>query len=209
MAYQAAKSGLVWLTHHAASLVGRQAVRCNLLSPGVTLTASALATTTEKRRHEALASVRSPRLGKSEGMAAMVAFLFSDDDAFINGRSFLVDGGASPLLTNIALPALDEPFSVPPATASAVTHSRTLATAWRPKVWAGVSSRSRPGPVRNTSLGSHRRCEAALCDGSFVSARADRPLGEPAIPETHTWQPAASPTPASTHCSHPKGRSSC
>lgn len=94
VAHQAAKSGLVWLTRHAASLAGRQGAHCNLLSPGVTLTASALATTTEERRYEALASIRSPRLGKSEDMAAMVAFLFSDDDAFINCRSFLVDGGA-------------------------------------------------------------------------------------------------------------------
>ncbi|MGW1092419.1 SDR family oxidoreductase [Streptomyces sp. NPDC002596] len=45
-------------------------------------------------RGEALASVRSPRLGKPEDMVAMVAFLFSDDAAFINGQSFLVDGGA-------------------------------------------------------------------------------------------------------------------
>lgn len=82
------------LTRHTASLGGKQGVRCNLLSPGVTLTASALATTTEEWRGEALASVRSPRLGKPEDMAAMVAFLFSDDAAFVNGQSFLVDGGA-------------------------------------------------------------------------------------------------------------------
>ncbi|MGW1092420.1 SDR family oxidoreductase [Streptomyces sp. NPDC002596] len=47
VAYQAAKSGLVGLTRHTASLAGKQGVRCNLLSPGVTLTASSLATTTE------------------------------------------------------------------------------------------------------------------------------------------------------------------
>ncbi|MFF3787924.1 SDR family oxidoreductase [Streptomyces sp. NPDC001933] len=94
VAHQAAKSGLVWLTHHAASLTGRQGARCSLLSPGVTITASALATTTEKWRYEALASIRSPHLGWSEDMASMVALLFSNDDAFINVQSFLVDGGA-------------------------------------------------------------------------------------------------------------------
>ncbi|MFB6782603.1 SDR family oxidoreductase [Streptomyces sp. NPDC056352] len=41
-----------------------------------------------------MASVRSPHLGKPEDMAAIVAFPFSDDAAFINGQSFLVDGGA-------------------------------------------------------------------------------------------------------------------
>ncbi|MGW4796776.1 SDR family NAD(P)-dependent oxidoreductase [Nonomuraea sp. NPDC004297] len=94
VAYQASKSGLVGLTRHTASLGGRQGVRCNLVSPGVTLTASALATTTEEWRENALASVRSTRLGKPEDIAAMVAFLFSDDAVFVNGQSFLVDGGA-------------------------------------------------------------------------------------------------------------------
>ncbi|MFI6060098.1 SDR family NAD(P)-dependent oxidoreductase [Streptomyces sp. NPDC051286] len=94
VAYQASKSGLLGLTRHTASLGGKQGVRCNLLSPGVTLTTAALASTTEEWRDQVLASVRSPRLGKPEDMAAMVAFLFSDDAAFINGQSFLVDGGA-------------------------------------------------------------------------------------------------------------------
>ncbi|MEW2491263.1 SDR family oxidoreductase [Streptomyces sp. NPDC048411] len=94
VAYQASKSGLLGLTRHTASLGGKHGVRCNLLSPGVTLTAAALASTTEEWRDQVLASVRSPRLGKPEDMAAMVAFLFSDDAAFINGQSFLVDGGA-------------------------------------------------------------------------------------------------------------------
>jgi NAD(P)-dependent dehydrogenase (short-subunit alcohol dehydrogenase family) len=46
-------------------------------------------------RDQILATVRSPRLGKPEDLAAMVAFLFSDDGAYINGQSLLVDGGAN------------------------------------------------------------------------------------------------------------------
>jgi NAD(P)-dependent dehydrogenase (short-subunit alcohol dehydrogenase family) len=36
----------------------------------------------------------SPRLGDPEDIAAMVAFLFSDDGAYVNGQTILVDGGA-------------------------------------------------------------------------------------------------------------------
>jgi NAD(P)-dependent dehydrogenase (short-subunit alcohol dehydrogenase family) len=95
VAYQAAKSGLVGLTRHTATVGGKSGVRTNLLSPGVTLTKAALATTTEEWRQEALASVRSPRLGRPEDIAPTVAFLFSDDATYINGQSILVDGGAS------------------------------------------------------------------------------------------------------------------
>jgi len=70
-------------------------VRCNLVAPGVVLTTAALKATTEEFRKEALASVRSPRLGAPEDIAAMVAFLFSDDGAYINGQTILVDGGAN------------------------------------------------------------------------------------------------------------------
>ncbi|MGK5740037.1 SDR family NAD(P)-dependent oxidoreductase [Micromonospora sp. URMC 103] len=95
VAYQAAKSGLIGLTRHTASLGGRHGVRANLVSPGVILTGAALSTTTAQWRDEMLATVRSPRLGRPDDLAAMVAFLFSDDGAYVNGQSLLVDGGAS------------------------------------------------------------------------------------------------------------------
>ena len=43
----------------------------------------------------ALASVPSPRLGEPEDIAAAVAFLMSDDAAWINGQVLSVDGGAT------------------------------------------------------------------------------------------------------------------
>ncbi|MEU4716865.1 SDR family NAD(P)-dependent oxidoreductase [Micromonospora purpureochromogenes] len=95
VAYQAAKSGLIGLTRHTATVGGKHGVRTNLVSPGVILTGAALKTTTAEFREQILASVRSPRLGRPEDLAAMVAFLFSDDAAYINGQSLLVDGGAN------------------------------------------------------------------------------------------------------------------
>ncbi|NYF58039.1 SDR family NAD(P)-dependent oxidoreductase [Micromonospora purpureochromogenes] len=95
VAYQAAKSGLIGLTRHTATVGGKHGVRTNLLSPGVILTGAALKTTTAEFREQILASVRSPRLGRPEDPAAMAAFLFSDDAAYVNGQSLLVDGGAN------------------------------------------------------------------------------------------------------------------
>jgi NAD(P)-dependent dehydrogenase (short-subunit alcohol dehydrogenase family) len=95
VAYQTAKSGLVGLTRHTATLGGKHGVRCNLVAPGFTLTEAAFKNTNDEYRKQMLASVRSPRLGAPEDIAAMVAFLFSDDAAYINGQAILVDGGAN------------------------------------------------------------------------------------------------------------------
>jgi NAD(P)-dependent dehydrogenase (short-subunit alcohol dehydrogenase family) len=95
VSYQAAKSGLLGLTRHTASLGGKHGVRTNLVSPGVILTEAALAATSEEFRAEILSTVRSPRLGNPADLAAMVAFLLSDDGAYVNGQSILVDGGAN------------------------------------------------------------------------------------------------------------------
>ncbi|WP_406387423.1 SDR family NAD(P)-dependent oxidoreductase [Streptomyces sp. NBC_00887] len=95
VSYQTAKSGLVGLTRHTATVGGKHGVRCNLISPGVILSKASLAATTEQFREETLASVRSTRLGVPDDLAGPVAFLFSDDSFYINGQSFLVDGGAN------------------------------------------------------------------------------------------------------------------
>jgi NAD(P)-dependent dehydrogenase (short-subunit alcohol dehydrogenase family) len=93
--YQAANAGLYGLTRHTAALGGKHGVRCNSVVAGVILTSAALANTTEEWRTEILASVQSPRLGIPEDLAAMVAFLFSDDAAFLNGQTIHVNGGAT------------------------------------------------------------------------------------------------------------------
>src|SRR3989442_1967386 len=52
-----------------------------------TLTKAAYDNTTEEYRKQMLASVRSPRLGAPEDIAAMVAFLFSDVGAYKQNRA--------------------------------------------------------------------------------------------------------------------------
>ena len=95
VAYQTAKSGLIGLNRHTATLGGKHGVRSNIVAPGVTLTGAALKILTEEYRNQILGSVRSPRLGLPEDIAGMVAFLFSDDGAYVNGQTILVDGGAN------------------------------------------------------------------------------------------------------------------
>ena len=88
-----AKAGLYGLTRHTATLGGKRGVRCNSVAPGVTLTRAAYENLSEEYRAEVLDSVQSPRLGAPEDIAAMVAFLLSDDGAYVNGQTILVDGG--------------------------------------------------------------------------------------------------------------------
>ncbi len=95
VAYQTAKSGCRYYAGTPATLGGKHAVRCNLVAPGFTLTEAAFRNTNEEYRNRMLASVRSPRIGAPEDIAAMVAFLFSDDAACIDGQTILVDGGAN------------------------------------------------------------------------------------------------------------------
>jgi len=95
VSYQSAKNGLVGLTRHTAALGGKRGVRCNLVAPGVTLTEAVLRNLSEEYLKKILDTVRSPRLGTPEDTAAMVAFLFSDDSAYVNGQTILVDGGAN------------------------------------------------------------------------------------------------------------------
>ena len=95
VAFQVANAGLYGLTRHTATLGGKHGVRCNSVAAGVILTRAALANTTEEWRTEILASVPSPRLGIPEDLAATVAFLLSDDAAYVNGQIIHVDGGAN------------------------------------------------------------------------------------------------------------------
>jgi NAD(P)-dependent dehydrogenase (short-subunit alcohol dehydrogenase family) len=95
VAYQSAKAGLYGLTRHTATLGGKHGVRCNSVAPGVILTGAAMENTTEEFRKDVLAAVRLARLGVPEDLAAMIAFLFSDDGAYVTGQTILVDGGAN------------------------------------------------------------------------------------------------------------------
>lgn len=94
LAYAVSKSGLQALMRHVASRWGKEGIRANAIAPGLVITEQLRAHFPESARQATLAITRSPRLGESEDIAAMVAMLMSDDGAWINGQTLAVDGGA-------------------------------------------------------------------------------------------------------------------
>jgi len=93
-AYAMTKSANHALVRHIASRWGKDGIRANAVAPGLVVTASVRDSLNAGFRERVLRSSRSPRFGTPEDIAAMVAFLASDDGEWINGQVFNVDGGA-------------------------------------------------------------------------------------------------------------------
>lgn len=89
-AYGAAKGGVIALSRHIARRWGKEGVRSNAIDPGVTLTDNQLEMVSDEDRARMLPAVRSPRFGEPHEIAAMVAFLLSDEAPWINGQTYPV-----------------------------------------------------------------------------------------------------------------------
>jgi NAD(P)-dependent dehydrogenase (short-subunit alcohol dehydrogenase family) len=94
-AYAVAKSGINAMVRHVASKWGKQGVRANAVAPGLVLTDTVQEGIDESFRAAVLKGQRSTRLGRPDDIAAMVAYLMSDDGEWINGQVISVDGGAT------------------------------------------------------------------------------------------------------------------
>jgi NAD(P)-dependent dehydrogenase (short-subunit alcohol dehydrogenase family) len=94
--YAMSKSGLNALMRHVASRWGRQGLTANAVAPGFVMTDEMIAggQVPPGFIDRTLAAGRSPRLGRSEDIAAMVALLLSEDARWINGQVIHVNGGA-------------------------------------------------------------------------------------------------------------------
>ena len=95
--YTVSKHGVVGLTRSIAFHYGNQGIRCNAVCPGGVETAIGVGS---GMPHEAglakvMASLQSAAIGvaKPEQIAAVIAFLASDDASNVNGAILPVDGG--------------------------------------------------------------------------------------------------------------------
>ncbi|WP_424921170.1 MULTISPECIES: SDR family NAD(P)-dependent oxidoreductase [unclassified Streptomyces] len=93
-AYVAAKHGVVGLTKSAALEYAAQNIRVNAVGPGF-IDTPLLRDTDGPARDHLISLHPAGRLGTSEEVAELTAFLLSDRASFIQGSYHLVDGGYS------------------------------------------------------------------------------------------------------------------
>jgi NAD(P)-dependent dehydrogenase (short-subunit alcohol dehydrogenase family) len=87
--YAASKAGLLGFTRVVAKEMGKRNITANAVTPGFIDTDM----TAELPTSEIAAAIPAARVGKPEEVAAAVAFLVSDDAAYVNGATLAVDGG--------------------------------------------------------------------------------------------------------------------
>lgn len=90
--YNASKAGVIELTRSMA-LELAPSIRVNAVCPGFIMTPMQEVEYTPEMRRAFEAKVPLRRLGRPEDVAALFAFLASDDASFITGHYFVIDGG--------------------------------------------------------------------------------------------------------------------
>jgi meso-butanediol dehydrogenase/(S,S)-butanediol dehydrogenase/diacetyl reductase len=90
--YNASKAGIIELTRSMALELAPK-VRVNAVCPGFILTPMQEAEYTLEEQQAYARRIPLGRLGKPEEVAALFAFLASEDAAFITGQYFVIDGG--------------------------------------------------------------------------------------------------------------------
>jgi NAD(P)-dependent dehydrogenase (short-subunit alcohol dehydrogenase family) len=94
IAYTASKGGVLAMTREIAVEFARQNIRANALCPGpveTPLLAELLAD--PARRNRRLVHIPPGRFARPEEMASAALFLASNESSYVNGSTFLVDGG--------------------------------------------------------------------------------------------------------------------
>lgn len=91
-AYGASKAMVISLTQHIAVQYGLQGIRCNAITPGVIMSEQAKVNSQDLVR--AIKShILTPDFGEPGDIAALAAFLASDESGYITGQAIACDGG--------------------------------------------------------------------------------------------------------------------
>jgi len=98
--YSAAKAGIRGLTSTLALELGPFGIRANAVAPGYIATEMTAQTATrlglDPEAHQEKSAAVTPlrRVGRPEEVASVVAFLASDDAAYVSGQTIEINGGA-------------------------------------------------------------------------------------------------------------------
>ncbi len=94
VSYSISKGGMANLTRTLALEYARAGIRVNAIGPGATITPINRAWVDDPQKSaQVLEHIPMERAGTSEEMAAVTAFLASDEAAYITGQTLYVDGG--------------------------------------------------------------------------------------------------------------------
>jgi acetoacetyl-CoA reductase len=91
--YSAAKAGMHGFTKALALEVARKAVTVNTISPGYIGTKMVMAIPQDVLDTKIVPQIPMGRLGKPEEIAGLVAYLASDEAAFLTGANIAINGG--------------------------------------------------------------------------------------------------------------------
>ena len=91
--YSAAKAGMHGFSKALALEVARKGVTVNTISPGYIGTKMVMAIPTEVLKTKIVPQIPIGRLGKPEEVAGLVAYLASDEAAFVTGANIAINGG--------------------------------------------------------------------------------------------------------------------
>jgi acetoacetyl-CoA reductase len=91
--YSAAKAGMHGFTKALALEVARKGVTINTISPGYIGTKMVMAIPKEVLDSKIIPQIPVGRLGKPEEVAGLVAYLCSDEAAFVTGANIAINGG--------------------------------------------------------------------------------------------------------------------